>query len=158
MFWWYFIYLFHFQFYIIILIPRLAWCISNCRYKASVIYNIPPWFLQNHNCNYHEILHTCKVTSVEHLWIVEILMTLSSFLSKESNIFEDQQNLPKPLFTKILVVMKVVMKILFVPKWSYFNTFQHISQVSSKKYFIAVLFRLLVRYYDIISQRDYVTI
>ena len=43
-------------------------------------------------------------------------MTSSLFLSKESNIFEDRQNLPKPLFTKILVVMKVVMKILFVPK------------------------------------------
>ena len=43
-------------------------------------------------------------------------MTSLLFLSKESNIFEDQQNLPKLLFTKILVVMKVVMKILFVPK------------------------------------------
>ena len=43
-------------------------------------------------------------------------MTSLLFLSKESNIFEDQQNLAKPLFTKILVVMKVVMKILFVPK------------------------------------------
>ena len=43
-------------------------------------------------------------------------MTSSLFLSKESNIFEDQQNLPKPLFTKILVVMRLVMKILFVPK------------------------------------------
>ena len=53
---------------------------------------------------------------MENLWIVEILMISSLFLRKESNIFEDQQNLPKLLFTKILAVMKVVMKILLVPK------------------------------------------
>ena len=80
-------------------------------------------------------LHRVIIHAETNLWIVEILMISSLFLRKESDMFEDQQNLPKPLFTKILVVIKVVMKILLLPKWNYFNTFQHISQVSSKKIF-----------------------
>ena len=39
-FWWFFIHPFYFQFCVSILIPRFAWCLSNCRCKASMIHKI----------------------------------------------------------------------------------------------------------------------